>query len=127
MGPCRGAMPWGRAAGLGSVLRSVGRGWWEPGSALCSDARLPLPSSLPAGEASCKWKENGKGKRIVACGSSFCVGQSAALTAPAWGRAVPPVGVCTELLATSCNERLLYERTELAGFPGSCRVISTCS
>lgn len=32
----------------------------------------------------------------------------------------PPVGVRTELLTTSCKERLLYEHTELAGFPGSC-------
>lgn len=51
------------------------------------------------------------------------MGQSAVLTAPAWCKAIPPVGVCTELLTTSCNKRLLYEHTELAGFPGSCRVI----
>lgn len=55
------------------------------------------------------------------------MGQSAVLRTAAWCRAVPPVGVCSELLTTSYNERLLYEHTELAGFPRSCQVIPTRS
>lgn len=49
----------------------------------------------------------------------FLRGAEPCANAPAWCRAVPPVGVCTGLLATSCNERLLYEHMELTGFPGS--------
>lgn len=67
----------GCAAGLGSILHSVGRRCWEPGLVSGRDVRLPLPSSLPRGRHFASERRIGRGSASSPAGALS-----------AWGRAL---------------------------------------